>query len=213
MAIIMARIFLKEKVGWQKILGMLICLTGILFLICKGNLRNLATLEFSKGDAWVLLAAFSFAVYNVLVKKKPVAISPTGFLFTAILFGAVMLIPLALLEGRNATPIAWSWNLAAVLLYLGLGASIISYLLWNKSIQLLGAGPTALFGNLIPIFSSLEAVFILHEKFTVQHVISMVIVFTGLLIANLSLFNNPKTRDSIQEPQNHEGTKGHEGIH
>jgi drug/metabolite transporter (DMT)-like permease len=203
MAIVMARIFLREKIGWQKILGILICISGILFLISKGNLHNLATLEFSKGDAWVLLAAFSFAVYNVLVKKKPAGVSSTTFLFTAIFFGTIMLIPLALLEARSAPPIAWSWSLAGVLLYLGVGASLISYLLWNKSIQLLGAGPTALFGNLIPIFSSLEAVFILHEKFTIQHVISMVVVFTGLLIANFSLFKNRR----IQKPQRPEGTK------
>jgi len=49
----------------------------------------------------------------------------------------------------------------------------------------LGAGRTALFGNLIPVFSSLEAAIILHEQFNWVHIVSMVLVFTGILLANV----------------------------
>jgi drug/metabolite transporter (DMT)-like permease len=55
------------------------------------------------------------------------------------------------------------------------------------AISKLGAARTILFGNLIPIFSSLEAVIFLDEQFTSIHIISMAIVFTGIIIANLSL--------------------------
>src|SRR5213595_2056717 len=50
MSIIMARIFLKERIGWMKLLGMIICIAGILFLLSKGNFKNLLTLSFSSGD-------------------------------------------------------------------------------------------------------------------------------------------------------------------
>jgi drug/metabolite transporter (DMT)-like permease len=57
--------------------------------------------------------------------------------------------------------------------------------IWNIAISKLGAARTILFGNLIPIFSSLGAVIFLHEQFTSNHVISMALVFTGILLANL----------------------------
>lgn len=181
---ILARIFLKEKFGIAKISGMLICIAGILVLLSKGNFQNLLNLHFSEGDAWVLLAALSFAIYNILVRKKPPVISPLNLLFSSFLLGTLLLLPFFLLEVDAGKHVTWDLPLAGVILYLGLGASIISFFIWNKSIQILGAGRTALFGNLIPIFSSLEAVIILHEQFSIVHIISMVIVLIGLVIAN-----------------------------
>ena len=188
MANILAKIFLKERIGWFKITGMALCVTGVLFLLSKGNFNNLRTLKFSEGDLWVLLAAFCFAVYNTLVRKKPEAISTSSFLFTVFSFGTILLLPFFLWEFNYSPPVVWSINLAGVIIYLSLGASVICFWIWNISIQKLGAGRTALFGNLIPIFSSIEAVLWLHERFTFNHVISMAVVLTGLVIANLPLF-------------------------
>jgi drug/metabolite transporter (DMT)-like permease len=188
MAVILARIFLKEKIGLLKVVGMVICVAGILYLLSRGDFQNLLHLKFSRGDAWALLAGFSFAVYNTLVRKKPHEMSPVSFLFTAVGFGTLMLLPFFIWEMGHSQPVVWDLNFAGVLLYLGLGTSVISFFIWNKSIRILGAGRTALFGNLIPVFSSLEAVLILGEDFTIHHIISMIVVFTGLFIANLALF-------------------------
>jgi drug/metabolite transporter (DMT)-like permease len=57
--------------------------------------------------------------------------------------------------------------------------------MWNKAIVALGSGRTALFGNLIPVFSSIEAVFLLNEKIISIHIISFILVVAGLVIANL----------------------------
>lgn len=185
MSVIFARIFLKEKIGRLKLAGMLLCITGVLFLLCKGDFQNLLTLRFDTGDLWVLLAAFCFSVYNTLVKKKPAAVSPVNFLFIIFSFGTIMLFPFYLYEISKTPAVQWSLNLGLSVLYLGLGASVICFLIWNIAIHKLGAGRTALFGNLIPVFSSIEASLILHEEFTWVHITSMLIVFTGILLANL----------------------------
>lgn len=187
-AIILARIFLKEKIGILKITGILVCVTGILLLLSHGNLNNLVYLQFSEGDGWILLAATSFAIYNVLVRKRKPFLSPINFLFTTFLIGTLLLLPFFIWESSHSPAIPWNGTLVGIILYLGIGASVISYFLWNKSIGILGAGPTALFGNLIPIFSTIEATLLLHETFTSNHTISMLIIFTGLVIANISLF-------------------------
>lgn len=187
MSIIFARIFLKEKIGWMKLAGLILCVTGVLFLLSKGDFHNLLHLKFSEGDLWVLLAAFCFAIYNTMVKKKPAAISPINFLFVIFSFGTLMVFPFFVWETNHSPAVEWNGSLVLSILYLGLGASVICFLIWNAAIGKLGAGRTALFGNLIPIFSSIEAALLLHEDFTWIHVVSMIIVFTGIILANSQL--------------------------
>ena len=183
-ATIFAAVFVKEKIGPFRLAGMLICIVGILILISHGSLQTLAAFRFSTGDLWVLAGAFAFAVYSTLVRKKPVAISSLNFLFVVFAAGVLMLFPFFLIELFVNDPIQWSLSLMGVILYLGAGASIISFLCWNIAIQKIGAGRTVLFGNLIPIFSALEAVWLLGEKITNIHIISGALVIAGLLLAN-----------------------------
>jgi drug/metabolite transporter (DMT)-like permease len=195
-SVILAHYFLKEHITWRRVVSISICLAGILFLLSKGNLMNLLQLKITVGDAWVLLAAFCFAVYNILTRKKPKEISALGFLFFVFLIGTIMLFPAYVVESVSSKAIIWSWKSASAILYLGLGTSVISFLFWNRSIKEMGAGRTALFGNLIPIFSSIEAVILLGEKITMIHIISFVLIAVGLLIDNIHLlFKNKRLKN------------------
>lgn len=184
-SVIMAAVFLKEKIQLKHYVGLLLCITGVLILIAKGSFISLLNFHFSTGDLWVLGGAFFFAVYNILVRKKPQAIHAFSFLFFIFLLGTVMLVPAFLIEQNKVAPITWDKEVIFSVLYLSLGASVICFILWNKAIRLIGAAQTALFGNLIPVFSSLAAVIILNEQFKKIHFISSIFVFLGLLIANL----------------------------
>ena len=184
-AVILARIFLKEKIPALRIIGMLVCISGILILLSKGDFQNLVSFKFTKGDWWILTAALTFAIYNTSVRKKPAGMHPVNFLFVIFMLGTVILLPFYLFELKNEGGFAFNtFNISAIL-YLGIGASVICFLIWNKAIVALGSGRTALFGNLIPVFSSIEAVFLLNEKITSIHIISFILVVAGLVIANL----------------------------
>ena len=183
-SVLLARIFLKEKINSYTLIGMLICIVGVLFLLSRGDLKNLQHFSFSEGDWWVLAAAVSFAIYNTLVKKKPSQMKPVHFLFVVFLLGTILLIPFYVYEWRTEGGFEISIANISVLLYLGLGASVISFLLWNLAISKLGSGRTALFGNLIPVFSSIEAVWILGEKITWIQIASFGLVIVGLIVAN-----------------------------
>src|SRR6478735_11392491 len=58
MSIILARIFLKEPIGWLKLTGLIACIIGVLFLLSSGNFQDLLGHKYSTGDLWVLAAAF-----------------------------------------------------------------------------------------------------------------------------------------------------------
>lgn len=185
-AIALAVFFLREKLGIFRILGIVFCVAGILLLLSKGHWETLAAFRFSTGDLWVLAGAFAFAVYNVLVRARKPNLSPINFLFVIFAMGTVMLFPMFIMECIWGAPVQWSWSLVAVLLYLGAGTSVIAFLCWNLALHKLGAGRTVLFGNLIPIFSTLEAVWLLGEKVTAIHLASGVLVIVGLVLANTS---------------------------
>ncbi|MHA4847271.1 DMT family transporter [Flavitalea antarctica] len=186
MAIALAAIFLKEKISLLRLAGLLICIVGILLLLSGGSMDRLLGFHFSVGDWWLLAGALCFAIYNTLVKQKPNTISATSFLVAIFLAGTIMLFPAYLWEMNHTAPVNFDINLFGIILYLGLGACVISYLCWNAAIARLGSGRTALFGNLIPIFSTLEAVLILDEKILPIHLISGALVITGLVLANIA---------------------------
>jgi len=192
MAVALARIFLKEKITTLRVIGLILCICGILFLMGKGSFKQIILLRFSIGDVWVLLGAFFFAIYNILVRKKPSGISSIAFTTVIFTAGTLMLLPFFIFEQNHSAPVRWDRNLFFIVLYLGLGNSVICYICWNAAIARLGAARTALFGNLIPIFSSLEAAYILDEKVTEMHILSLFMVITGLIIANLKI-RNPRS--------------------
>jgi len=184
-AALMAAVFLKEKISRYRITGMVICIIGILFLLSQGSLQKLANFHFSKGDVLVLISAFTFAIYNTLVRKKPSGISPIVFLAVIFTLGSLCLLPFYVYERMHTPAVTWTGNMVAIILYLGIGNSIIAFFCWNASIEKLGASGTALFGNLIPVFSTIEAVLFLGEAFTNVHLVSGLLVIAGLIIANI----------------------------
>ncbi|HEX4852053.1 MAG TPA: DMT family transporter [Puia sp.] len=184
-AAFLAAIFLHEKMSLLRITGMAICILGILYLLSSGSWQKLANFHFGKGDLLILISAFSFAIYNTLVRKKPAAISPIVFLFVVFFAGTFFLSPFYLYEWVHEPAVHWNVNVVLIIFYLGIGNSIIAFFCWNASIEKLGASGTALFANLIPVFSTIEAVLFLGEGFSTVHLISGILVIAGLVIANL----------------------------
>jgi len=192
---LMAAIFLKEPLTGFRITGMVMCIMGILFLISQGSLQKLAHFHFGKGDILVLVSAFTFAIYNTLVKKKPAAISGLVFLSVVFVLGTLCLFPFFVYEKMHTPAVNWTPNMILVIFYLGLGNSIIAFFCWNAAIAKLGASGTAMFFNLIPVFSTIEAVLFLGEAFSNIHLISGLLVISGLFIANI-IIKAPKRHDN-----------------
>lgn len=183
-ATIMAVIFLKERLNAFRIIGIVVCIAGIILLLSQGSWEKLSSFAFSTGDLWILAGALAFAVYNILVRKKPTGISSINFLFVIFLFGTILLLPAYITELTLTEPVQWNGYVIGSIIYLGLGTSVISFLCWNAALQKLGTGTTVLFGNLIPLFSTLEAVWLLGEQINNIHIISGLLVIGGLIIAN-----------------------------
>jgi drug/metabolite transporter (DMT)-like permease len=184
-ATILAGIFLKEAISSLRVTGMLCCFAGVLYLLCNGSWLQLLHLHFAKGDLLMLVSASAFAVYNTLVKKKPQGIHAMSFLLASFVTGSLLMLPFFIAEQWQTPTTHFSLGTASIILYLGLGNSVIGFLCWNASIAKIGASRTVIFANLIPIFSTIEAVLLLNETFTITHLVAGSIIVSGLIIANL----------------------------
>jgi drug/metabolite transporter (DMT)-like permease len=174
----------NEKLHWKNISGILLCIIGTLYLLTKGDINYILSFQFGTGDLWMIAAGVCFGSYNVFVKKKPKGISNNSFLLCLFMIGATLLLPGALYEMKYVQPVVYNTHLLWVVLYIGIGNSTISYLIWSNAIQKIGAGKASLFLTLGPILSSFEAVLFLKEPFQKIQMISASIVIFGLIVAN-----------------------------
>ncbi len=187
---LISAVLLKQKLSRYQYTGIVLCIAGILLLLSKGSWQQLSRFRFSAGDWWILGAALSFATYTLLVRKKPPQLPPMLFLFSLFFIGTLFLLPAFFIDRAVSAPIQWNGSLIGSLLYLGIGASVMAFLFWNLAIRTIGATKTALFGNLIPVFSSIEAALILGEVLSPVAIISFIIILAGILIANYSILKS-----------------------
>ncbi|MDL2306538.1 DMT family transporter [Desulfovibrio sp. OttesenSCG-928-C06] len=183
--IIISRFVYGERISWLRLLGLAIVLSGVLTLLCGGDLAVLLSLSFSIGDLLMLVGAFCFAVYSLLVRKAPAGVSSSSFLALFFLFTLLFSLTGSAVEfGILGMEIHPSPVLLGGVLYLGLGASLIAYALWNQAIARIGASQTSLFYYLLPLFSGLEASALLGEPVLPVHLVSGGLILGGLILAN-----------------------------
>ena len=179
--------FLKQALSRYQWAGISLCVAGILLLLSKGSWEQLSRFRFTAGDWWILGAALAFALYTLLVRKKPQHLSPIVFLFAIFFLGTAFLTPAFLVDRAFSATIEWEAPVIGSIFYLSIGASVLAFLFWNSSIRNIGPAKTSLFGNLIPVFSSIEAAFILDERLSPLALLSFGVILTGIFIANFAV--------------------------
>ena len=187
--IILARIFLKESITISKTGGVMVIIFGVILLVSKGDLNSLLSLSFAIGDLWMLLASLIFAIYSLLVKSRPLEIKPQSFLGSTFLIGLIFLTPFHLLSLGGSYSGSYDQVTMYSILYIGIFASIVAYFLWNRSVDLLGPSKASMIYYTIPLFSGILAYFFLNEKIMLVHLISGVLIISGIFIANSKAVN------------------------
>ena len=154
--IIFSLIIFNSKISYLQCVGVFVSFIGFLNIIIRGNILNLGSLDFVIGDIWMLGCVACWAFYSVMLKKMPKEIDNISFLFLIFFIGNIFVLPFYIFESsvNNSFFLNEKYSFLLVL-YVGIGPALISFLLWIKSIKIIGASKSGLFLNLIPIFSSL----------------------------------------------------------
>lgn len=181
--ILLARFFLNEKLTVRKMGGLSVALAGVLLLITGGDPGRLSGLEFSVGDLWMSLAAVIFAAYSILVRRFRGGLSQSAFLLTLFGTGIVFLAPWAGWEMLAAGPPDITPGAAGAILYIGLGASLASYAMWNSAVNSIGPSLAGLIYYSLPLFSGTAAFVLLGEPMGLIHLASAACILGGIVLA------------------------------
>ncbi|MCJ7738738.1 MAG: DMT family transporter [Anaerolineae bacterium] len=179
-----ARIFYGEAITLTKALGTLITVIGVVVLITGGSLDRLLQLSFAPGDLWMFLAATLFAIYSMLVKRKPEGMPVLAFQFSTFALGLCMLLPLYLWSRATQPTIVWDRATVLGVGYVGVFASMVAFFLWNQALLIVGPSKAALIYYLAPVFSGIAGSLFLGQQVGLLHAVCMVVIVLGMLTAS-----------------------------
>ena len=173
-----------EKSNIYQILGVIFSLFGVIVIITKADLVILLNLNFNKGDLWMVVAMFSWAMYSALLKKKKLEISQLSLLQIIISAGLGFLFPAYLVELSLGHKTSIHLPFILILTYVVLFPGLASFIFWIKGISIIGSNRAGIFLHLIPIFSTIMAIIILKEKFMFYHLIGALLIVTGIILSS-----------------------------
>ena len=183
--ILLSLIIYNTKINLMQIIGVFISFIGFITIIIRGNFLNLGSLNFVSGDLWMLGCVTCWAFYSVMIKKIPKEIDNISFLFLIFFIGNIFVLPFYSYESILHQSFSMNEKYGIFLvLYCGIGPALISYILWLKSIQIIGASKAGLFLNLIPIFSSIISILFLNEILKNYHIVGAILIFIGIFLVN-----------------------------
>ena len=100
--ILLSRIFYGEKITVNNVAGIALVISDVLILVTRGKLSSLLSISFAPGDAIMLLAAFTFAVYSILLRRKPKAMNLWTLQASTFVVGVILLFPFFLWDRSTA---------------------------------------------------------------------------------------------------------------
>ncbi|MFK5959387.1 MAG: DMT family transporter [Lutibacter sp.] len=188
--VLFSRIFYDELITLNKTIGILLVLFGVILLITKGNIAILLNLTFAIGDIWMLLAAIIFAIYSILIKKKPKELDILSFQLSTFIVGLLFLFPFFIWETLTVPSIEFTPKIFISIGYVGIFASLTAYMLWNKAIIKIGPTNAAIIYYTLPLFSGFLAYLFLNEVIGMIHLISLILILIGIITATLKSIKN-----------------------
>ena len=184
MIIFISAILKIERTNMFQLLGVVLSLTGVLFIITKFDLSILINLDFNKGDISALFAMFSWSLYSALLKKKKYELSQISLLQVVIAFGVIYLFPFYLLDTSLGNTVSLNVPFFLILFYVTLFPGITSFFFWIKGVALIGANRAGIYLHLMPILATILAMLIYKEQIMVYHYIGAIFIISGILLSN-----------------------------
>lgn len=175
---------LKESLGWKKIAGLVLGITGAAFLVLiKESAAHGSNVLL--GDILVLINAICYSFYLVLVRPLMKEYSPIHVIRWVFTFGTLMILPFGWNEFAAIEWSALTVNAWLSLAFVVIGATFFAYLFNIYGIQHIGPSATGAYIYTQPVFTSIIAYLFLNEQFTIQKVIAALLIFSGVYLVNV----------------------------
>jgi drug/metabolite transporter (DMT)-like permease len=179
-----AWIIFREKLKTINYLGIILSFIGVLVFLLNQD----GTVSYNlKGLMLLLLAVLSAVGYNLTLSRLVDRYSPVYIVNVQNLIGGVLFLPLFLITDFS-TFIKGSYTASMFLPIIGLAffASCSAFILFAFAVSRIGMIRANVFTNFIPVFTALFAFVLIGDRLTVQNIIGMIIVITGILMAQIN---------------------------
>lgn len=186
--LLVGRLFFGVPVRRRQVAGAILSIAGVLVVMSRGDPAQLAALRLVAGDVYMILATIAWSFYSwLLMQPKDVPglrADWAAFLLAQVAHGVLWSGVLAGGEwALRDVRIAWSWPLAAALLYVAIGPAIIAMRCWGAGVQRAGPSLGAFFINLTPLFTALLSSAFLGEAPHLYHVLAFAMIVGGIAIS------------------------------
>ncbi|UTM59570.1 DMT family transporter [Photobacterium sp. CCB-ST2H9] len=174
---------LKQKLSPMAVIGAVFSLGGLVLMLSHGDPARLMAQGINQGDGLLLLAAFVYALYCVLLKHWDMPLSNWQSVYVQGVFAVLFLMPMLFISQR----ISVTRESLPLIMFAAIPASVVAPWCWMKAIKMLGADKTAMFMNLMPVITATIASITLNEQLEAVHLIGGAMVLCGVAVAQLKL--------------------------
>jgi drug/metabolite transporter (DMT)-like permease len=179
---IMSRLFGRERLPARGWLGIGLQLIGMVCVVASAGLLE-ADVRALTGAAFIMGGSMVWALFTVLLQPYTARVHPLHLASLTLASGALLLFLVGLPQLLRLDVASVSLSTWGAVVYAGVGALVVAYLLFYRGVRVLGPTRTAMYANLQPIIALLVAWLVLHERPTLWQGGGGLLVMAGLLLS------------------------------
>ena len=187
--IVLSSLMKIEKTNIFQLIGLFLSIVGIGSIISNGNIQKIISLSFNKGDLWMLVCVFTWALYSTLLKKNKFKFSQFTLIQLMVSVGVLFLIPQFFYEKSIGLEVNFNKAFFLILFYVVVFPAIAAYYFWQKGIEIIGPNRASMFIQLMPLFSAVMAIIIFNEKFELYHFAGATFIVLGIYLSNRKIYD------------------------
>jgi len=179
-----AALLFRERLTLLNGAGILLCVTGALIVLSKGNPLIIFQGGLGRGELYIAGCVVSWVLYSLIGKAAMKDLSPLAAVTFSCLVGTAVLFVPALREGMAGQFLAYGWSNWWGMFYLGFFGSVLGFTWFYEGIKKIGASRAAVFINFVPVNAVILAYLILHERIYPSLLIGAALVIGGAYMTN-----------------------------
>ena len=181
--IILSVMFFKDKINLSRVIGLFLCLVGVLAIISKGKLDLLLNFKFTSGDLWMVGAAIGWAIYSIYLLNWKSNFSLMARFTLIAFFGAISLFPFYILEEIFYFDTNFNFNFIFWILFAAISPGIIAFTLYTRVQKYVGASLAGFTLYIFSIYSAIYGILLFDEALLNFHYFGAAFVFAGVYLA------------------------------
>ncbi len=173
---IMAAIFLHERLTIQKGAGLLLGIIGVYFIIGGVHGSDMMT-----GIVLSLISVLIWSYVSIIIRKIGHLYHPLIITAWSMGVALVFTIPASAVELMH-TPAVWDTGVILSLLYMAVMCTCVAHVLWNESLSLIEAGTCSAFYPVQPLTATVLGILFLGEAVSLSFWVGTVLILMGVML-------------------------------